>query len=114
MTQIEVGFGAIVGDVHLAVLVRAHRARIDVDVGIELLQGHAVAVAFEKRTDRRGGKSLTERRNNAACHEDVFHRPDWIGHCVRWPSYARVSTVNSRRTRSRSSGVSTPIESCDV
>ena len=41
MSQIEVGFGAVVEDVHLAVLIRAHRAGIDVDVRVELLHPHA-------------------------------------------------------------------------
>jgi CTP synthase (UTP-ammonia lyase) len=33
---IKVGLGAVVGDEHLAVLRRAHRARIDVEIGVEL------------------------------------------------------------------------------
>ena len=37
VAQVEVGLGAVVGHVDLAVLIRAHRARIDVDVRIELL-----------------------------------------------------------------------------
>ena len=32
VAQVEVGLGAIVGDENLAVLVRRHRARVDVDV----------------------------------------------------------------------------------
>jgi hypothetical protein len=36
VAQVEVGLGPVVGDVDLAVLERAHRARIHVDVGIEL------------------------------------------------------------------------------
>ena len=36
VTQVEVGLGAVVGDEDLAVLVRRHRARIHVDVRIEL------------------------------------------------------------------------------
>src|SRR6185503_3589258 len=46
--EIEIGLGAVVGDVDLAVLVGAHRARVDVDVGVELLQGDGVAVPFEQ------------------------------------------------------------------
>ena len=38
VAQVQVGLGAVLGDEHLAVLVGRHRARIDVDVGIELLQ----------------------------------------------------------------------------
>ena len=36
MTEVEVGLGAVVGDEHLAVLVRRHRAGVDVDVWVEL------------------------------------------------------------------------------
>ncbi len=111
VAQIEVGFGAVVGDVDLAVLVRAHRAGIDVDIWIELLQRDFVAVALEQGADRRGGQALAERRHHAACHEDVFHRTRFLVHHGFGAPYARASAVNSRRTRSRSSGVSTPIES---
>ena len=38
--EVEVGLAAVVGDEHLAVLVRVHRARIDVDVRVELLERH--------------------------------------------------------------------------
>ena len=39
VAEVEVGLGAVVGDEHLAVLVRRHRARIDVDVRVELQDG---------------------------------------------------------------------------
>ena len=80
VAQVEVRLGAVVGDIHLAVLIRAHRARIDVDIRIELLQGDLVAVTFEQRADRGGGQPLAERRDDAAGHEDVFHRTRM---CVR-------------------------------
>ncbi len=70
--EIQVGLGPIVGHVDLAVLIRAHRARIHVDVRVELLKGHAIAVALEQGADRRGGEALAERRHHAAGHEDVF------------------------------------------
>ena len=38
VTQIEIGFGPVVGDVHLAVLKRAHGARIHVQIGVQLAQ----------------------------------------------------------------------------
>jgi hypothetical protein len=72
VTEIEVGFRAVVGDVHLAVLIRAHRARIDVDVRVELLQRNLVTVPLEERADGGGGQPLAERRDNAAGHEDVL------------------------------------------
>ena len=74
VAEVEVGLRAVVGDVDLAVLVRAHRARIDVDVGVELLQRDLVAVAFEQRADGGGREALAERRDDAAGDEDVFDR----------------------------------------
>ena len=41
VTDVEIGLRAVVGDEDLAVLERVHRARIHVEVGIELLHGHA-------------------------------------------------------------------------
>ena len=109
VTEIEVRLGAVVGDVHLAVLIRAHRARIDVDVRVELLHRHGVAVAFEQAAHRRGGEPFAERRHDTAGHEDVFGgssvhaplSPDQAG-CYDGGAAIR------RRTCSRSSGVSTP------
>ena len=60
MAEVEVGFGAVVGDVDLAVLVRAHRPGIDVDVRVELLQRDLVAVALEQRANRGGRQALAQ------------------------------------------------------
>ena len=72
VAQVEVGLGAIVGDVDLAVLVRAHRPRIDVDVRVEFLHRDSVAVAFEQTADGGGCQALAERRHHATGHEDVL------------------------------------------
>ena len=53
VAEIEVGFGAVVGDEDLAMLVRAHRARIDVQIGVELAQPHAIAARLQQRAQRR-------------------------------------------------------------
>jgi len=39
MAQIEIGFRAVTGHEHLAVLKRAHGAGINIDVGVKLDQG---------------------------------------------------------------------------
>jgi hypothetical protein len=52
VTEVEVGLGAVVRDVDLAVLVGAHGARVDVDVGIELLHADPQSAALEKHADR--------------------------------------------------------------
>src|SRR5205823_2446005 len=73
VAQVEVGLGAVVEDVDLAVLVRAHGARIDVEVGVELLQADAQAAVFEEHADGGTGQSLAQRADHAAGDEDVFH-----------------------------------------
>ena len=60
VAQIQVRLRAVVCDVHLAVLVRAHGSWIDVDVGVELLQGHRVSVVLEESPDRRGRQPLAQ------------------------------------------------------
>ena len=51
VAEIEVGFGAIIQDIDLAVLVRRHRARVDIEVGVELLEHDLEAAAFQKRSE---------------------------------------------------------------
>src|SRR5262245_17281237 len=74
MSEVEVGFGAVVGDVDLAVLIRAHGARVDVHIGVELLEGDLVAVTFEQATDGGRRQALAQRGDDATGHEDVLHR----------------------------------------
>ena len=46
VSQIEVCFRAVLGNEHLAVLIRAHRAGVDIDVRIELLRRDFIAAHF--------------------------------------------------------------------
>jgi hypothetical protein len=48
VAEVEVGLGPVVGDEDLAVLIRAHGARIDVEIGVELAQPHLVAARLEE------------------------------------------------------------------
>ena len=61
MAEVEVGLGAVVGDVDLAMLVGRHRARIDVEIGIELPQADLVAARLEERRERRRHQALAKR-----------------------------------------------------
>ena len=72
MPQVEVGFGAVFGDVHLAVLIRAHCAGVYVDVRVEFLCGDFKPALFEKPAQRRHDYALAQSRHNAARHEDIF------------------------------------------
>ncbi len=49
MPEIEIGLRAVVQDVDFTVLKRIHRARIDVQIRVELLQQHALTAQFEER-----------------------------------------------------------------
>ena len=70
VAEVEVGLGPVLGDEDLAVLERAHRPRVDVDVGVELLQLDAVAARDEEAADRGRGDALAESRDHAAGDED--------------------------------------------
>ena len=70
--EVEVRLTAVVGDEDLTVLVRTHRSRVDVDVRVHLLQGHAVAARLEQRAERGRRQALAQRGDDAAGHEDEF------------------------------------------
>ena len=61
MTKIEIGFRAVLGDEDFAVLVGAHRPRIDVQIRVELAQPDAITARLEKRAERRRRESLAKR-----------------------------------------------------
>ena len=106
VAEVEVGLGAVLGDEHLAVLVRRHRAGIDVDVRVELLQPDREAPGDEESADRRGGDALAQRRDDAAGDEDVARIrhdrlfPLRIGHGLvrRMSSRARMARYPGLRT----------------
>ena len=72
MTEVKVGLCAVLRDVNLTVLVRAHCTRINVNVGVELLRGNLESSCLEKSSERSRRDSLAEAGNNAACYKDVF------------------------------------------
>ena len=96
VAEVEVGLGAVVGDEDLAVLVRRHRARIHVDVGIELEDGDGETAALEQSADARGRDALAERRRDPAGHEDVFRqRSLWCS----WGFSDATAGADGRQTR---------------
>ena len=60
MAEVEIGLGAVVGDENLAVLVRRHRAGIDVEIGVELAQADLVAARLQQRAERCGSQTLAK------------------------------------------------------
>ena len=72
VAEVEIGLGAVLGDEHLAVLERAHRAGVDVEVGVELLRLDAEPAGLEQPAERGGDDPLAERRHDSAGDEDVL------------------------------------------
>jgi hypothetical protein len=74
--EVQVGLGAVIQHVHFAVLVGAHRPRIDVDVRVELLDRDPEAAFLEQPAQGRGRYALAHRTHHAPGQEDV------LGHLV--------------------------------
>ena len=72
VAEVEIGLAAVVEDIHLAVLIRAHRAWIDVDVGVELLHLDPQTAGFEQHPDRGTCEPLPQRADHPAGHEHVL------------------------------------------
>ena len=71
MPEIEIGFRPVVGDEHLAVLIRAHGARIDVEIGVELFQADRIPARLQKRAKGGGCETFSQGGDHAAGDEDV-------------------------------------------
>ena len=70
VAEVEVGLGAVLGHEDLAVLVGRHRAGVDVDVRIELLQRDAQPARDQQLADRGSRDALAKRGDDAAGDED--------------------------------------------
>lgn len=74
VADVQVGLGAVVGDEHLTVLEGVHRARVDVEVGVELLHGDPQAPRLEQGTQAGGSQTLAEGGGDTPGDEDVLGR----------------------------------------
>ncbi len=71
VAEVEVGLRAVVGDVHLAVLVGRHGAGIDVEIRVELPEPHRESARLQQRAERGGSETLAQRGDHAAGNENV-------------------------------------------
>ena len=110
MAEVEIGFRAVVEHINFAVLVRAHRAGIDVQVGIELLQRDFEPAILQQRAERGRRQALAQRTHHAARDKNVFHlNLNQIHGSSRSALIESASTrLNSASTRATSAGTSTP------
>src|SRR5690606_36711335 len=60
VTEVQVGLGAVIGDEYLTVLDRIHRARVHIEVGVELHDADPVALALQKQAERCGDDALAD------------------------------------------------------
>ena len=65
MAEIKIGLRPIIRDEHLAMLIGRHRARIDVEIRVELAQPHRIAARLQQRAEGGRGDALAEGGNHA-------------------------------------------------
>jgi hypothetical protein len=95
VAEVEVGLRTVFGDEDLAVLERAHGARVDVDVRVQLEVRDLDAAGLEDGPEGGGGDALAQGGHDTAGNEDVF------GHMH--PS--RVSTPRAGAGQSREADI---------
>jgi hypothetical protein len=76
MAEVEIGFGAIVGDKHFAVLKWRHGAGIHVDIRVQLHHRDFDAARFKNGGERGGGNPFAKGRNHTTGNENI------LGHFV--------------------------------
>src|SRR3546814_7049007 len=66
MAQVEVGLRPVVGHIDLAMLIGRHRARIDIQIGIELPDTDAVAARLQQSREASRHQTFAKRGDHAA------------------------------------------------
>ena len=99
MAQIKVRLRAVLQDIDLPVLVGAHRAGVDVQVGIKFHQAHPQTATLQEGAEGGGGETLAQGTDNPAGDKNIFH--------VEIPV---ARSARARSARVTSPGVSTPTE----
>src|SRR6266702_372975 len=94
VTEIQIGFGAVLRDEHLTVLEGTHRARIHVDVGVELDHGDLEATSLQNRTERSGSDALAQRGHDTTGDE----------YEARHKNFRRVSVAKESQERLMNDG----------
>jgi len=72
MPQVQVSLGAVVQNEDFPVLVRAKRSRVDVQIGVQLLNGNVETARLQEPPDCCSGYALTNGREHPAREKDNF------------------------------------------
>ena len=77
VAQVKVGFGAVIGDEDFAMLKRAHRSGINVQVRVQFQKRDLQSPRLKQTPNRGGGKTFTKRTDYTSGNKDVLgtHRP---------------------------------------
>ena len=71
VAQIQVGLRSVVGDVDFAVLIGAHRPRIDIEIRVEFADPHPEPARLQQRSQTGRHEPLAKRGDHAAGDENV-------------------------------------------
>src|SRR5262249_26093821 len=71
MPKIKIRLGPVIRDEDFSMLVRRHRAGIDIEIWVKLAQPNSVSARLEQGSESCGGKTFAERGNHAAGDKDV-------------------------------------------
>lgn len=71
VAKVEVRLGTVVRHKHFTVLCRAHRAGIDVQIGVKFAKPHPITTGLQQCSECRSCDALTERGDHAACDEYI-------------------------------------------
>ncbi len=72
VSQIEVGFGAVIGYKYFAVLERTHRSRVNVYIRVKFLYGNGKSSCSQKFTERCSDYSFSKRTYNTARYKNIL------------------------------------------
>ena len=72
MPQIKIRLGSIICDKHFSMLVRAHGAGINVDIGVKLLNRNLETAILQKPAQASCHNPFPDRRNYTAGDKNIF------------------------------------------
>ena len=72
VTQVQVRFRTVLGDVDLTMLVGTHGARVHINVGVQLLCGYFQASGLQQTAQRGGRNALAKTGDHAAGHKNIL------------------------------------------
>ena len=72
VAHVEVGLGAVVGDIDLTVLERIHGAGIDIQIRVEFLHRDAQTACLEQIAQTRRCEPLTQGGGDPSGHEEML------------------------------------------